>query len=159
MCLSTSNVCFLALVWKWEAAAAVGQVGERAWGAGEAEKAATSGGAGPGACHCSQQSWHAQRLNRHAPPQLLVLFLLPYSPPFTGSWLQHQHWPNLTSSPCYQFVLMTSGSPAMTGLMSDDSIFSNQLGLVAPKLHRNYNQGQYGVTLCKPGFILQEHNS
>lgn len=64
----------------------------------------------------------------------------------------------MTRSPCYQFVWETSDSPAMTGRMSNDSTFSNQLRFIAPKLHGNYNQGQYGATWFKPGSILQKHS-
>lgn len=60
----------------------MGQAGERARGAGEAEEAAAPGTTGPGAGYRSEQGRHAQLLTRHEPPpQLLVLFLLPYGPP------------------------------------------------------------------------------
>lgn len=56
----------------------------------------------------------------------------------TISWQLHQHWPHVTSSPCYQFV-QTSDSAATTGRMSNDSTFSNQLWVTAQQLQGTYN--------------------
>lgn len=72
------------------------------------------------------------------------------------SWLQHQHWPNITKRLRYQFVCKTSDSPALTGHMLNDSTFSPKLRFKAHwTTQQLYNQGQYGAIWFGPGFILQ----
>lgn len=75
----------------------------------------------------------------------------------SSSWLQHQHWPDITKRPRYQFVRKTSDSPAVTGHMLNDSTFSSKLRFKAHwTTQQLYNQGQYGATWFGPGFILQK---
>lgn len=149
---ATSNVCSSAPVWKWEPAAGVGQAGEWARGAGEVEEAAAPGAAGPGAGHRSQQGPHVRLLTG----RLITSSFLPRSSQ-PSSWLQHQHWPDITKRPCYQFVCKTSDSTAVTGHMLNDSTFSSKLRFKAHwTTQQLYNHGQYGATWFGPGFILQK---
>lgn len=108
--LSTLKFSFLlAPVWKWEPAAGVGQAGERARRAGEAEEAASPGGAGPGAGHRSQQGPNVQLLTGRDPSSSdpspdpardLTHRLLPPEPlPSAGPWSRHPHWLSATAPP------------------------------------------------------------
>lgn len=100
----------LAPVWKWEPAAGVGQAGERARRAGEAEEAAAPGGAGPGAGHRSQQGRNVQLLTRRDPSsdpaRDLTHPLLPPEPlPSAGPRSQHPHWLSAMAPPLATLVV------------------------------------------------------
>lgn len=142
----------LAPVWKWEPAAGVGQAGERARGAGEAEEAAAPGGAGPGAGHRPQQGRHVHLLTSHDPRPsfnpssyccavpLIHRFIIsaPALAPTCGPPV---------SNLCRRPVNFQAWLDACEKTTFKNSLLTN--------LQRNHNQERYGSTSYKAGFILQ----